>query len=216
MSLFRKLCNMHGTDKVSRHRYDGAYYLFLQRYRGYGRTIRLLEIGILDGASLRVWQDLFAEWGCDLHIDAIEIDPLAAEAAPDGVRMFVGDQSDETFLQDVISKTGGFWDIVIDDGSHRCRDQQISFEALWPHVTQGGLYVIEDLEYAWTVRERQRCEVEGRKTTVVYLQEVIQKNIFNAKRLLQPPIISFAGNAAFITKPTDYPDELCLCAWPVG
>jgi hypothetical protein len=39
---------------------------------------------------------------------------------------------------------GGFH-IIIDDGSHRGEDHITSFEALWPFVTRGGWYVIEDL-----------------------------------------------------------------------
>jgi SAM-dependent methyltransferase len=36
-------------------------------------------------------------------------------------------------------------DIIIDDGSHLMRDQQQTLAALWPLVSPGGLYVMEDV-----------------------------------------------------------------------
>ncbi len=34
---------------------------------------------------------------------------------------------------------------MIDDGGHRVREQQISFNFLFDHVKPGGIYIIEDL-----------------------------------------------------------------------
>ena len=39
--------------------------------------------------------------------------------------------------------------MVIDDGSHVPEHQVISFEALWPSVKPGGIYVVEDVETSW-------------------------------------------------------------------
>jgi hypothetical protein len=46
-------------------------------------------------------------------------------------------------------------DIVIDDGSHRVYDIITAFSILWPRVTDGGCYIIEDAAQAddsWTLR----------------------------------------------------------------
>ncbi|HEY2766460.1 MAG TPA: hypothetical protein VGJ13_20985 [Pseudonocardiaceae bacterium] len=40
-------------------------------------------------------------------------------------------------------------DIVIDDGSHISKHVIGSFDALFPHVRPGGLYVIEDLQMSY-------------------------------------------------------------------
>ena len=39
----------------------------------------------------------------------------------------------------------GPYDIIIDDGGHTPEEQMVTFEALWPYIAPGGIYVIEDL-----------------------------------------------------------------------
>ena len=58
---------------------------------------------------------------------------------------FVGDQSNKEFLESVVSKTGGNFDIIIDDGGHLYHQILPSFEVLWKHVNKGGYYIVEDL-----------------------------------------------------------------------
>ena len=55
-----------------------------------------------------------------------------------------GDQGDEQFLDSMARELGPF-DIIIDDGSHMSHHVLASFNALFPHVRPGGIYVIEDL-----------------------------------------------------------------------
>jgi hypothetical protein len=37
------------------------------------------------------------------------------------------------------------FDLIIDDGSHYCSQQQESFAWLWPKLRKGGFYIMEDL-----------------------------------------------------------------------
>lgn len=46
----------------------------------------------------------------------------------------------------MVQLSGGNFDIVLDDGGHTYQQQLTSFQALWPSVASGGLYVIEDLQ----------------------------------------------------------------------
>ena len=57
----------------------------------------------------------------------------------------VGDQANRTDLRRWIVESGGGFNAVIDDGSHRNADILASFEELWPHVLPGGVYFIEDM-----------------------------------------------------------------------
>jgi hypothetical protein len=42
-------------------------------------------------------------------------------------------------------------DIVLDDGSHVATHQRTSFQTLWPLLSAGGLYIIEDMHTSyWT------------------------------------------------------------------
>jgi len=57
---------------------------------------------------------------------------------------FHGNQSDLEDLIKVISVAKSF-DIIIDDGSHMGRDQQLTLKHLMPFLNPGGIYIIEDL-----------------------------------------------------------------------
>ena len=64
------------------------------------------------------------------------------------LRVVQGDQGDKSFLDSIARELGPF-DIIIDDGSHMSHHVIASFEALFPHVKLGGLYVVEDLATAY-------------------------------------------------------------------
>jgi trans-aconitate methyltransferase len=98
----------------------------------------ILEIGVHQGGSLRMMEEYFpaAEvYGIDIH------DCFKDEGR---IHFRQGNQADASFLQG-ISDEVGFWDIIIDDGSHNFSDQVISFETLWPRLKSGGVYAIEDV-----------------------------------------------------------------------
>jgi hypothetical protein len=58
----------------------------------------------------------------------------------------VGDQGNVADLYRLINASGGGFDLVIDDGSHRWRHQQTSLDVLIHHgLAPGGVYIIEDL-----------------------------------------------------------------------
>jgi hypothetical protein len=48
-------------------------------------------------------------------------------------------------MADVVTKSGGNYDIVIDNGGHWGAQICSSFEVLWPALVDGGLYIVEDL-----------------------------------------------------------------------
>jgi hypothetical protein len=49
-------------------------------------------------------------------------------------------------MADVVKKSGGKFDIIIDDGGHVYNQQKATFEVLWKTLSPGGLYYIEDLQ----------------------------------------------------------------------
>jgi hypothetical protein len=56
----------------------------------------------------------------------------------------IGSQADAKFLRSVVDELGAP-DIILDDAAHIGRLQRASFDALFPLLQEGGLYVIEDL-----------------------------------------------------------------------
>lgn len=105
------------------------------------REVRLLELGVNEGASLCLWRDYFQRGliaGIDLQQPAIPEDPR--------IRVFVGRQEDTAFLDQVArdAAPSGF-DVIIDDCSHIGSLAEVSFWHLFRrHLKPGGVYVIED------------------------------------------------------------------------
>jgi|SRR5579871_72667 len=135
----------HGTDKAHPERVMlEAYDRHLSEARE--REITLVEIGVLDGNSLRMWRDYFPRG----NINGIDIRPAADKQQDERnrIRVFIGSQNDKDFLVDVIAKTG-HPDVVVDDGSHRAHDQITSLLTLWPFVTPGGWYIVEDIHTSY-------------------------------------------------------------------
>lgn len=110
-----------------------------------GQPVRMLEIGVQYGGSLDLWRKYF---GPRATLFGIDIDPECATRveAPNQVR--IGSQADPEFLKSVVDEMGGV-DIVLDDGSHVASHQVASFRALWPRLSYGGVYVIEDLHTSY-------------------------------------------------------------------
>ncbi len=104
------------------------------------KDISFLEIGVYKGGSIPMWKGFFKKASNLIFID---IEESCSALQENGTNVLIGDQSDETFLSKVIQDYGPF-DVVIDDGSHLCSHQIISFEKLWPALTDNGIYIVED------------------------------------------------------------------------
>jgi len=129
----------NSTDKgIHDHGFVEVYERFFFQYRY--KPIRILEIGIYNGDSLKLWGNYFQQ----ASIFGIDISPKI-ECDTDVVKTFVADQSNRTQLQSFIDAHGGDFDFIIDDGGHSMEQQQVSFGFLFPFVKPGGYYVIEDL-----------------------------------------------------------------------
>ncbi len=111
--------------------------LFLQ-YKE--KAPRLLEIGVLKGGSLQLWRQYF---GPRATVFGIDIDQECSAYDGEAGQVRIGSQDDPEFLRKVVAEMGGL-DIVLDDGSHVSRHMQASFETLFPLLSEGGLYVVED------------------------------------------------------------------------
>ncbi len=137
-----------GNDKRLIHKwlhYFEIYDRYFERYRN--REVVLLEIGVFHGGSLQMWKEYF---GQKAKIYGVDINPRCKDLEEKQVEIFIGSQSDRQFLRNlktIIPKV----DILIDDGGHRMRQQIITFEELFDHVADDGLYLCEDLHTSYWV-----------------------------------------------------------------
>lgn len=155
----------HGTDKAAGQRQ------LLHIYESLLAPIRddevtVFEIGVLDGASLRMWRDFFPKG----RIFGLDFKPEAVEHADDRIGIFIGDQTDIGVLDQILAETGKL-DIVVDDGGHWARQQTASLIYLWPHLKPGGFYVVEDTHTSYLERYKMAWRQPG--TTVEFLKGVV-------------------------------------------
>jgi hypothetical protein len=141
----------YGSDKCGWHSYGRIYDSLFA-----GAPVRrMLEIGIgckavmgeayENGASLRMWAEYFPDaaiYGLDIRPDALVNDGR--------IHSFQCDQGKIASLLNARKIIGTDFDLIVDDGSHRPEDQILSACVLWPCVTAGGRYVIEDV---WNASE---------------------------------------------------------------
>lgn len=129
------------------------------------KPISLLEIGINRGGSVRLWEEYFSE----ASLYAIDVRRRCMQEASNRTTVDMVDQSDGAALRAYAEKRGDF-DIIIDDGSHMTGHQILTFETLWPHLTPGGIYVVEDTKtsYNWKF-------VNSEMTAVEYFQSMVHE-----------------------------------------
>jgi hypothetical protein len=109
------------------------------------RPMRILEIGVLNGAGLRLWRNYFSH--PDTIVVGIDILPGCAqfESIGEGIHVRIGSQADPKFLHLVVKEFGPF-DLIIDDGSHRSSHMITSFNSLFADgLNDSGIYFVEDL-----------------------------------------------------------------------
>lgn len=123
--------------------YFPVYERYLSPYRG--KPIRMLEIGVSHGGSLQLWKNYL---GAAAALVGVDIDPRCRDYAEDRIDIEIGDQSDPQLWARVIKSYGDF-DVIIDDGSHIAHHQRTAFLHLWPHLRDGGVYIVEDCHTAY-------------------------------------------------------------------
>jgi len=147
------IANKYKTDKGTTthpgHSYTETYYKLFKDMQN--EPIRLLEIGVGKGYSLRMWDEFFP----NAHIIGMDI-KCKNYAYLNKVNLFRGDQGNLVDLAQLIVLYEGDFDIIIDDGSHLPNDHKISFEFLKHYLVSGGLYIIEDLSWEGSTETRRR------------------------------------------------------------
>jgi hypothetical protein len=118
--------------------YLPVYDRHLTRYRN--TPFGMLEIGVFQGGSLMLWREYFGE---RLELVGIDIDPNCATRVDPPNRVRIGSQGDPAFLRQVASEMSRL-DVVLDDGSHVAEHVWTSFSTLFPLLSDGGIYIIED------------------------------------------------------------------------
>ena len=152
-------------------------------------TKKVLEIGVETGRSHRMWLEYFPNaiiYGMDVFDETdrsgyVEEFHRLQRGNPylDRSIMFEGDQENVDDLEEFLSVHGEDFDIIIDDGGHTMRQQQISLGVLFDAVKSGGHYIIEDLHTCsgeWPTLYGYQTINDGDTLTIDLLNSIINKD----------------------------------------
>lgn len=140
---FTELFAVHGrskylTDKGDDHTYFGVYDKIFAPHKE--KSIRVLEIGISSGGSLKLFEDYF------INAQIFGVDKSHCDWSFDGrVTTYECDFKDIDYDN---------YDIVIDDCSHYLEDQLWVVENVLPKINDGGMLVIEDVMHPDKVKDK--------------------------------------------------------------
>ncbi|HSJ68828.1 MAG TPA: class I SAM-dependent methyltransferase [Anditalea sp.] len=148
--------------------YFDVYDRHFSRFRN--KEITILEIGVSQGGSLQMWKDYF---GPKAKIYGIDVNPLCKQLEEENIKIFIGSQSDRKFLNSVKNSIPQV-DILIDDGGHTMEQQIVTFEEMFDHVKDDGVYLAEDLHTSYWLRfgggfQRDGTFIEYSKQFIDYL-----------------------------------------------
>lgn len=142
-SLF-EVAKYFRTDK-ERHGYLPIYQDLLTPFLG--QAVSICEIGVLHGGSIQMW----AKWAPRWKVVGVE---RKVQWRPDPslerIHLIEGNVNDQETIRKIVDH--GPYVAIIDDASHLSRDHLNAFSALWPHVSPGGWYILEDLHTLWMAR----------------------------------------------------------------
>lgn len=144
--MIADLIERHGfpTDKCSVHSYGGFYDRELARFRD--RPIRLLEVGVDRGGSLRLWDAYF-----DHRAEIVGVDIDLSRIEPGARRIAALIRADA--YTEAMAIGLGQYDIIIDDGPHTLASMLKLIRLYTPRLNPGGLMVIEDVQdWSWYSR----------------------------------------------------------------
>ncbi len=134
------LAEKYGTDKASSgHTYTVVYEGLLGHKRN--SVKKVVEIGIADGGSLRMWRDYFP----NAIIFGIDNNPKTLIQEERIISLFCK-QEDPIGMANVMKTIGGDIDVIFDDGGHCPEHQVVSTPIMMPYLSKEGLFFIEDLE----------------------------------------------------------------------
>ena len=147
------------TDKHTSHNYIQDYYD--QAFEPYkDLDINFLEIGVLDGESMKLWSDYFTNpkniVGIDIFVrvskQQVEWNLMDYEVKLHTINShgrdgFHGEypQSDDDKFEEFKERYGGF-DIIVEDGHHGVNSQVNTYNRFSSLVNEGGIYIIEDIQ----------------------------------------------------------------------
>lgn len=135
MNKLTEIGTKYDTDKATGHGFTEFYEKYISKYT----NPNILEIGIYQGASLKMWKEYFGS----PNIVGLDIEDKR-QYETENIKILVADQGDTKQLLKCLNVCNEY-QIIIDDGSHIIGHQISTVVNLFPHLSSGGVYFLEDL-----------------------------------------------------------------------
>ncbi len=137
-------------NKLTIHKWHHYFKIYDRHFSKFiGKDPTILEIGVSQGGSLEMWNHYFngqcTIYGVDNRSHCLKVpEQLGAK----NIHVALGDQGSRKFWREYLKNKPRF-DIVIDDDGHTMRQQIITYEELYDHVADNGVYLCEDLHTSY-------------------------------------------------------------------
>ena len=165
--MLNKLGMKYHTDKAYCHKFCDFYEQNLNK-----DISKLWEIGVLDGASLRMWSSYYPL----AQITGFDIIDKSSLKFNDNVTVKLLDQGNKEQLEKLANENTDI-DIIIDDGSHIIEHQIMTFEILFNSLKSNGQYILEDLHTSTDLFNE--FNYSNNKGALQYLNDIIQNIVPN-------------------------------------
>ncbi len=184
--MMQKENDLYNIFKNSKHKYTikvlnyfDVYDKWFSRFRD--TDVVVCEVGIYRGGSLQMWKEYF---GKNATIIGVDISEECKKFEEDQIHVEIGSQNDVNFWNYIKEKYPKI-DILIDDGSHMNEHQILTFESMFPHISDNGIYLCEDVDTSYWEDYGGGYKKEG--TMIEYAKDcidVIHASYFDSHNLI--------------------------------
>lgn len=196
MDELTRLGIKHNTDKAYYHHFTEIYSKFFEPLKE--KQLNILEIGVASGSSLLMLKEYFT----NSRLYVADIDDKS-EFIDERVSFIRGDQADWDFISNIFGDVK--FDIIIDDGGHTMKQQQVTLEALLPRLDINGIYVLEDLHTSFSADYND----DNKSTTLDLLENIFNvetdnsnfyiKDVSNLQKIIGTCEIFYTNNGKSVT-----------------
>jgi len=158
------IASRYNTDKFWYHGYTDFYEQYFSKFS----SPRIIEIGTAGHASIKMFLDFFENCYI-IGMDIVDYNEFIHQ----NFKFVNGDQSNIEDLKKIVENEK-FFDIILDDGGHTMKQQQITFGFLINYIKPNGIYIIEDLHTSFN---SSFIENDCKYTSYEMLQKIQKKEI---------------------------------------
>lgn len=167
--MLDEICLKYNSTKSSKH--GNFAYRYEELFKNLeSQKIKLLEIGVLNGGSLKSWNEFFKNSELILGLDIKKWSDFYESVIE------IGDSTDLTLSKNLYGKYGNF-DIIIEDGGTLQENKIKTFENYFPLVKNNGFYCVEHLQHSY--ESKNGGGLKKQNTIIEYLKNIIDEIHFN-------------------------------------